>query len=126
VKIFARKVVFPDDDGSIPEEARAVDDLFLSSTNPPKNLIAVYGHGWLPSGNYYIDMEVCDFTLHEYIRGTNLIVTWDDIVPLRVQEKRGPYDIMRITEDIALGLNFLHGHDMVHRDLKPDNSNKTI
>jgi serine/threonine protein kinase len=128
--VFARKVLFPDGDGAIPEEARTVDELFLSSQNPPQNVISVYKHGWLPfSGNYYIDMEVCDFTLHDYyINGDiqGLQVEWGDGVPLNLQGKCGPYDIMRITKDIASGLKFIHDHQMVHRDLKPANSKVAI
>jgi serine/threonine protein kinase len=69
---------------------------------------------------YCIDMEFCDFTLHQYISGDWFVR--DDQTPSHLQGKRGPYDILRITTHIVCGVMVIHRNERVHRDLKPENS----
>lgn len=73
-------------------------------------------------------MEVCDFTLHEYINDQKhaLKVEWEENVPHNLQGVCGAYDIICIMQDIASGLSFIHHRQMVHRDLKPENSRQTV
>lgn len=101
-----------------------MDALFLNREGQNhENLIKVLRHGWLPTAEYYyIDMEICDFDLHTYIyEGDNCTVTRDG-TPVHLQQKRGPYDIVKIAGQIAKGIEFIHNHNKVHRDLKPRNS----
>lgn len=80
---------------------------------------------------YFIDMELCNLTLHEYINYSNHGVTFD----FEIHETSAPVfvsndcshlmrmrNVWTIIEHIALGLEFMHTHKQVHRDLKPKNS----
>jgi len=99
-----------------------------------KNIIEVFDHDWLKGSInvYFIDMELGDFTLADYIayHGDQLkpSVEFDARqVCLPVFLRRGCSRNQRmlnawtITSHIAEGLEFLHTHHHVHRDLKPSN-----
>jgi serine/threonine protein kinase len=122
--IFARKIIRLGPRDEIPHEARIVDELQLKAA--PENMIRVFRHGLLNligADLYYIDMEFCDFDLHSYIANDDCAIPstpWG--AGIYRDEKRGPADILNITKQIATGLEFLHGKQMVHRDMKPRNS----
>ena len=61
---------------------------------------------------YYIDMEYCDGNLEEYIAGRSP----SSQTPLTMAE------VWSVMIDIAKGVEFIHDHGEVHRDLKPQNS----
>lgn len=110
----------------MPQEALVVDSLFLTDEGQvQENLTQVFRHGWLPDINhYFIDMELCDFDLENYIKGAdNYLISDEQRSLTRLQGKRGPYDIVQIAKQIANGVAFIHLHNKVHRDLKPKNSN---
>jgi serine/threonine protein kinase len=114
-----------DDEAPVtPQEALVVDALFLTREGQNhENLIKVLKHGWLPTAEYYyIDMEFCEFDMHTYIVGGDNYTVSEDGTPSRLQGKRGPYDIIRIAKQLASGIEFIHQHTKVHRDLKPKNS----
>lgn len=120
---FARKVFnVIGDPESLPEhphEATIADQLRLRDGGC-RNLIKVISHGPLPTSDlYYIDMELCDFDLHNYIHdGEQYQVS----TSTRFRKKRAAFDILHIVTQITTGIAFLHKHKMVHRDLKPKNS----
>jgi serine/threonine protein kinase len=61
----------------------------------------------------YIDMELCDLSLEDYIKGAWL-----------VYPVNGPPDEFRVWDimtQIASGLAFVHAKNEIHRDLKPSN-----
>lgn len=104
-------------------EARAIDKVFANGSS--ENLVKVLKHDWLPNlPFYYIDMELCDGNLEEYIHGKRLQdfhisdnprlfgARFDDNTILQI------WDIM---EQISSGLEFIHSCHEVHRDLKPRN-----
>jgi serine/threonine protein kinase len=61
-------------------------------------------------------MELCDFNLDDYILG----VASPD-VDLLDHDRRERYQ-NSIMEQVLKGIEFIHSHDEVHRDLKPGNS----
>lgn len=121
---FARKVFnVIGDPESLPErphEATIADQLRLPDDHRCRNLIKVISHGQLlNSGLSYIDMELCDFDLHNYIYdGEQYQVS----TSARFRKKRAASDILTIVTQITAGIAFLHKHRLVHRDLKPKNS----
>ena len=94
-----------------------------------QNLVQILCHGELrdPDHPFYIDMELCDIDLKEYIYhhkdcrplGYGRIVRSDQhSLPPRDQ----PYYVWQIMKQISCGIAFMHQHKQVHRDLKPANS----
>jgi serine/threonine protein kinase len=71
----------------------------------------------------FIDMELCDLDLAEYIHCTKAessVLTYfvkDQPPPLKAQQ------IWNVMLHIAKGVQYLHSKDIVHRDLKPANGN---
>jgi len=88
-----------------------------------KNLIEVFEFGMLPVGSFYfIDMELCDFNLDEYMKhpATSLVGSISlNNTTLSMQRAKWIWDIMK---DITCGLAFIHSEGKVHRDIKPRNS----
>ena len=79
-----------------------------------KNIITIFSHGEFPDKSYaFIDMELCDLSLDEYIK-SNWSVARVDGPP---KEAR----IWDIMTQIANGLSFIHKNKEIHRDLKPNN-----
>lgn len=107
----------------IDNELRAIDK--LCKTGHP-SIVEVFEYGQLKPDLYfyYIDMELCDFTLEEYIHGKEVprLKNWESI---RSDKLFGAYElkfyVLEIAEEILNGLIFIHRHDEVHRDLSPQN-----
>jgi serine/threonine protein kinase len=77
---------------------------------------------------YYIDMELCDLNLENYIAGhssSTVSIEWQALqsanihIPANVKLAM----ILSIMNDITDGLVFMHSRKVIHRDLKPPNSN---
>ena len=95
----------------MPNELRAVEKV-CRGMNP--HVLEVYNYGPLiGTPFYFIDMELCDMNLEEYIYQDN-----SSTMPAT--------DIWRIMKDITDGVAFVHGNNEVHRDLKPTNSDLTF
>jgi len=116
----------------IENEARAIVSLLEGGTH--QHIVEVFEHGWLSTFNcYFIDMELCIFTLRDYIdyhRGSmpdlrdtvaransSALAMRDSATSLRMQ------NMWTIGHHIASGLEFMHTRKLVHRDLKPANGN---
>jgi serine/threonine protein kinase len=69
-------------------------------------------------------MELCDINLHDYIyRKTPFDLSKS--IPFFVRDASPPLkaqQIWNIMREIVSGVEYIHGHGEVHRDLKPDNS----
>lgn len=116
----------------IKTETRAIET-FLNSKEHP-HIIKVLSHGWLtrPFNCYIIDMELCDLDLHEYIYGErpDWISSWGESlesgINLSFLRRNAPLlDKLRntfiIMAQIAKGVESIHQHSIVHRDIKPRN-----
>ena len=102
-----------------PQEAIVVAGLLRDGLNND-NLIKVFRHGRIDGRHYGIDMELCDFDMHQYIKQRRLRSHGS------MRGKRGPYEIIQITKQVAGGLAFIHRHQLVHRDVKPKNSTSKL
>ena len=91
-----------------------------------ENIIELYGDGELRNSTYhFIDMELCDFDLKEYI-DSKLHTEGHTRVPkistnYNQSSWLGASEIWKIISQIANGVAFIHNHREVHRDLKPRN-----
>jgi serine/threonine protein kinase len=113
----------------IENEARNVSHLLESGKH--KNIVTILNHGWISSFSvYFIDMELCDATLRDYIdyhdhKLSAIFPIRDDMAPVCVtnncSSERRMLNIWTIATHIASGLEFMHSHMQVHRDLKPAN-----
>lgn len=85
------------------------------------NVIRLFDDGTIvPNSLYYIDMELCDINLEQYINGIGTIVGFHR---LRDWAKSEPdlFLITAIMQQLLSGLAFIHMQGQVHRDLKPRN-----
>jgi serine/threonine protein kinase len=102
----------------IDNEMRAITKLCKSS-HP--NIIQVFQHGELYRNStvFFIDMELCDFSLERYCRGMDVpqLVNWTTIR----EQGALPASIRAINDQIINALVFIHEHGEVHRDLCPQN-----
>ena len=91
--------------------------------DPHENIVHVYDHGLLRPNQtfYYIDMELCDLHLGQYMRneitGIRGLLEW----PRVVKEGHLPFLICAIMQQIIRGLVFIHSKGETHRDLSPQN-----
>ena len=102
-------------------EVRALKKL---CQNNHTNIIQVFNYGQLNSDGavYFIDMELCDMSLENYLQGQELEhVSW---AAIRAQEEvlSHAYNIL---QQILNGLIFIHSLHEVHRDLSPANGMPT-
>jgi serine/threonine protein kinase len=131
--VFARKLIRPFatlTKQDVENEARAITKLCVQGH---ENIVKVYGHEHLKGSGYYaIDMEYCDLTLADYIRGNQeLVVRTYELLDaegdLISDEKLLKWhDLVQIMKDIVKGLNFIHSNREIHRDLKPRNSSSPL
>ena len=115
---------------NIESEAHAIS--LISKARGHPNIVEIHGHGWLLNfpNIYFIDMELCNFSLAEYISYHNggsdavigRLVSCDNSFlhrPTDAQEKIK--NVWAIGNQIASALSFLHSHGLVHRDVIPRN-----
>jgi serine/threonine protein kinase len=99
-------------DEDIVNERRAIEKLCMGKSHP--NLIHVLQQGRLANSSYFfIDMELCDFNLEQYLL--------DKPIALFLRNGLGNTEILDIMTHLASGVEFIHSHGEVHRDLKPRN-----
>jgi serine/threonine protein kinase len=83
----------------------------------------VLGHDRLnpTSAIYFIDMELCNINLEEYIQGTKAgvrgLIDWQTACI----EGQRQFLIFAIMQQLLSGLAFIHDHDEVHRDMALQN-----
>jgi len=94
----------------IVNEFRAIEELCMKNSHA--NIVVVYRYDQL--GNwYYIDMELCEFNLAQYI------YDFDTAIPMLPALNMTM--VLKIMQDVSRGLAFIHQSQKVHRDIKPQN-----
>ena len=106
----------------------------IRETGGHENIIGISDHGWLKGSLnvYFIDMELANFTLADYMRhlrdNSSSSLNIETTRPLSPVFVQGDYsftekmqNMWTIGVHIAQGLEFMHSHKHVHRDLKPSN-----
>ncbi|XP_059178047.1 eukaryotic translation initiation factor 2-alpha kinase 1-like [Physella acuta] len=64
----------------------------------------------------YIQMELCSLTLQEWLHERNAVFNRDGYDATLMCS-----DNLRIFHQVLLGVNYIHSHGLIHRDLKPRN-----
>jgi serine/threonine protein kinase len=100
-----------------------------------QNIVQVIQHDWFESSSgYFIDMELCSLTLHDYIHNRAPFIEKNpDLAnhgPIFVSDDCSAHlkllNIWSIINHIAQGLEFIHQEHYTHRDIKPLNSTSTM
>lgn len=101
----------------IEAEVKAISEL---SNGKHHNLVRLLDFGVLKNGWFYFDMELCDFSLTDYIYDNKMVDGLPGFDSLEIGSKvQQIWDIMM---QIAVGVTFIHERQYVHRGLKPNNS----
>jgi len=105
----------------VEKEVRAIER--LCGREAHVNIVQVLNHGlFWDFPYYYIDMELCDMNLHDYIQSTTPA---DPSKSLPRFIKGGETDsllqIWTIMSQIASGVEYIHREQQIHRDIKPAN-----
>jgi serine/threonine protein kinase len=82
--------------------------------------VKIFDLGELRNSSYYfIDMELCDMTLKDFITSfqASRSSQGESDLPYRAPDQ----EIWTIMMQIASGLEYIHSEGEVHRDLKPAN-----
>jgi serine/threonine protein kinase len=128
-EVFARKlirlgVVTRED---IASEVAAINKL-CNEDNPW--IVKVLKQAYLPNNSpyYFIDMEYCPETLEQRIETMKEhAFIKNSAIGLKTDSSRIDWDqlsiVFPIVLDIIKGIQYIHSKDLVHRDLKPRNSN---
>lgn len=120
---FARKLLHipGPDQRDIDNEVRAIMKLCRKGH---KNIVSVLKFGELPNSAYYfIDMELCDLNLGTYIHRIEPPNPLESL-PYFIKDASADLRTMQIANimsQVAGGIKYIHGHDLVHRDVKPAN-----
>ena len=97
---------------------------FLCQGNRCPNIVFIDQQGVTADGRHFINMELCDYILGDYIYRSDECIPQIPLVcgaPLPRHDQAGY--ILEIFVQIGIGVAFMHEHSHIHRDIKPQNSN---
>jgi|SRR5271155_903564 eukaryotic-like serine/threonine-protein kinase len=98
---------------SFENEVRAISKLCRETAHP--HIVSVFRQGEVKdSALYYIDMELCNGNLDQFIRDRGASSSTPIIIA----------DVWDIMVQITSGLAHIHSQGEVHRDIKPRNSKR--
>lgn len=126
---FARKVIRSSEIRRQDIDREANNIAKLLEYGEHENIVRILDYGWALNF-YFIDMELCDFTLRDYIKyhgdgGSIGFIDANLSAPVLATKDcsflERVHNMWAIGSHIASGLEFLHSHKHVHRDLKPAN-----
>jgi serine/threonine protein kinase len=105
----------------IENEATAIEAVM--SEGGHQNIVTVLKHGWLDGSVYFIDMELCDYSLEGYIQQERRRVATRETLDGNdfLDSKERVSEMWSIMSQITSGLVYIHSKSQVHRDLKPSN-----
>jgi len=88
-----------------------------------KNLVDIFDNGWLSgtSSMYHIDMELCAYSLAAYIKDLKHVTVLDSLASKQPTAIKSLKLMMEILRQIANGLRYIHGKELLHGNLKPTN-----
>jgi len=130
---FARKLIHGRTTGTEEIDNEALVISSIQEKGGDRHIIAILRHGWLTDPKrYFIDMELANFTLFDYLRyhdpsqsesaALNIVASSSPVLVIKDPPLTGKWENMwMIGVHISRGLEFLHSHKHVHRDLKPKN-----
>jgi serine/threonine protein kinase len=130
-KVFARKImrVIRANEEDVENERRAFDVLLRNGHHD--NIVHILKHGFLGTAGqvYFIDMELADLSLDDYIkyvfRDGPLPSHCTNLSTFMYHKDSSKLDRLQatcvISCQIAKGLEYMHLHGECHRDLKPPN-----
>jgi serine/threonine protein kinase len=107
-------------DVEIERELRTLELLCIGENHP--NIVAIIGTGRLPHTPLsYIDTELCDLTLRDYIQDQVMATMVDSVFYSYGKIWPRLHVALSIFNDVTEGVSFIHTMDLVHRDIKPEN-----
>lgn len=106
-RIVAVKILSPDHCRKPKVLARFEREADLMMTIQHPNIVRMYGHGRRGAVPYLVMEHLEGFTLAE--------------LQQRSGGKMAIEDVVALLRQVAAGLTFLHHHELVHRDIKPQN-----
>jgi serine/threonine protein kinase len=91
-------------------------------------VVSVFRHGLLSTSYYFLDMELCELNLEDYIerKWTSLIIRKVSYFTNDQPSRMRASQIWDIMQDISSGVAFIHSNKEIHRDLKPRNGRASV
>ena len=105
------------DERALQKEVLAITRLCGPDTHP--NIVQVLNHDMMSNAVvYFIDMELCDLSLHEFVHCES-----SEGIPYSITSlAQNPFLLWDIMSQISNGVEYIHHQGQVHRDIKPRNS----